>query len=83
MQEDGEGLRVGGENGDFAGTAVEGLGDCGRLAFQKNLPRRARLGRRTLVGALLGLADVSRRLQEVENLLGQGGVSQRPSCEKS
>lgn len=28
MQEDGEGLGVGGEDGDFAGTAVEGLGDC-------------------------------------------------------
>lgn len=62
VQQDGQGLRVGGQDGNLAGAAVQRLGH--------------------LVGALFGLANVRRRLQEVENLLGQGGVGQRPSCRR-
>lgn len=58
VQQDRERLRVGGQDGNLAGAAVQRLGH--------------------LVGALFGLANVRRRLQEVENLLGQGGVGQRP-----
>ena len=36
-------------------------------------------GQQTFVGALLGLANVRSRLEKVENLLGEGGISQRPS----
>lgn len=35
-------------------------------------------GQQTFVGALLGLANVRSRLEEVENLLGEGGIGQRP-----
>lgn len=60
VQEDGQRVGVGSEDGDLARVAVEGLGD--------------------LVGTLLGLAVVGGRLQEVEDLLGQGRVGQRPGC---
>lgn len=61
VQQDGEGLGVGGQDGNLAGTAVQGLGD--------------------LVGSLLGLADVSGRLEEIEDLLGKSGIGQGPGCE--
>lgn len=80
MKENGERGRISGEDGDFANAAVEGLGDCVAVWLASS-PRitRTLLGL-TLVGALLGLSEVRRLLHEVEQLLGQGGIGQRPSC---
>lgn len=58
VQQDGQRVGVGSEDGNLASVAVQGLGD--------------------LVGALLGLAVVGGRLEEVEDLLREGRVGQRP-----
>lgn len=36
VQKNGQGLGVGGKNGDFAGSSVKGLGDCMTLAFPQS-----------------------------------------------
>lgn len=36
----------------------------------------------TFVSTLLSLTDVHGRLEEIQNLLGQGGIGQGPSCVK-
>jgi hypothetical protein len=86
MQDNGLWLSIGSEDGDFAGTTVEGLGDWSRC--QLGVQRwdihirvvgsdRWREGL-TLVGTLLSLAELSGRLDEVEDLLGESGIGQRP-----
>lgn len=81
MEQNRERLSVGGEDGNLAGSTVQGLGDCGGTLASGNVS--SRLGRRgrTLVGTLLRLAELSGGLDEVEDLLGEGGIGQRPGCE--
>jgi hypothetical protein len=83
VQDDGQGLGVGSKDGKLAGSTVDSLGDYNRkkLATIGTADSRG-ISKHTFVGTLLSLTDVHSRLEEIQNLLGQGRIGQGPSCKK-
>jgi hypothetical protein len=81
-------LRGGGgwhtEHGDLADTTVQGLGHYpkGQSIERTTWESPSSKAAQTFVSALLGLLDLGGLLEDVEDLLGEGFVGQRPGCER-
>lgn len=85
VQDDGQGLGVGSKDGKLAGSTVDSLGDYSRKEKQSATIATANSGgisKHTFVGTLLSLTNVHGRLEEIQNLLGQGRIGQGPSCKE-
>ncbi len=83
MEENGERSCVCGEDNNFADTTVESFGSYAVVSFMRFAYRGMESAGRTLVCSFLELAVMGGLLDDVEDLLSERGVGNRPSFKLS